>query len=175
MRVHAQMKYHRQKFPIHNPDEGVWGDCARTVLACLLDKDSVEEVPHFYDGTWDQEGIERAFDAFKKWVEDQGKTLIRVAYLYDGPPEPLVQHISSGNPGLPFILIGESPNGTGHTVICQDGVIIHDPQGRPNPIIGPHPTTGTYQVEFVVPVASANIEERISELVDEVKGEQDEA
>lgn len=33
----------------HNPDQGIFGDCFRTALGCLLNLPP-EKVPHFYDG-----------------------------------------------------------------------------------------------------------------------------
>ena len=33
----------------HDPANGVYGDCGRTVIACLLDLHP-SEVPHFWDG-----------------------------------------------------------------------------------------------------------------------------
>jgi len=40
------MRFHKQLITNHNPESGIFGDCQRTAIACLLDKHP-SDVPHF--------------------------------------------------------------------------------------------------------------------------------
>ena len=37
----------------HKPTEGSYGDCWRTCLACILDRNP-ETIPHYYSTLWDE-------------------------------------------------------------------------------------------------------------------------
>ncbi len=128
----------------HDPENGIWGDCARTVWACLLDLESPAEVPHFFDkGVSTREGNE----AERAWLAARG--LYPVAIPFQGDLAGVMTTMRHTNPGLTFILTGESRNGTGHVVLCRDGEIVHDPSPLDTGIIGPSPDDGMFWVTFL--------------------------
>lgn len=144
----------------HDPDNGQYGDCVRTAIACLLSL-RPEQVPHFFsDGDnpkWDVDVIEflspfnLSYFMFPlKLGEDQDHNLI-------------LDVMRVNNPDTLYLLYGTSKTGCNHNVICKAGEIIHDPtQGDPG-IVGPcddglywigliipaHPTTTRKQAEFI--------------------------
>lgn len=136
------MKFHKQKRPDHDPKKGVWGDCYRTVVACLLDYE-LEEVPNFADPavhkTYESGTFRGAID---EWLAAHGFRCIRVVFPQgDGhrehSPEEMRQHFAStriGKDGY-WLFVGESGYGTNHVVICHGSEIIHDPSDTG--IVGP--------------------------------------
>ena len=142
----------------HDPDAGVYGDCDRAAVASLLDM-AVEGVPHFYDGIWagspDAE-IEEAHGRRRRWLAGRGVRLIVLA-LNSPDLDQLLGSVSTTNPGAYYLLVGESRNRTGHTVVCHDGGIVHDPSLDDSGIIGPEPRSGCYWVEFLVPVGLVGV------------------
>lgn len=144
----------------HNPAKGQWGDCDRAALACLLDKEDVTEVPHFFDQCCTEYDYDKAHDIRRIWIEKQGKTLIRLAYNGVHSAKDVVAATSHNNRGLAFILVGKSPrHNVGHVVICRDNFCIWDPSPDVSMkmpkkveevILGPEPSTGMFIVEFVV-------------------------
>lgn len=68
------MTPHKQLFR-HKPAEGMWGDCARTVIACMLDLEP-EAVPHQQYEVADGEQ-----DRFlNEWLATRGLRLVQVPY-----------------------------------------------------------------------------------------------
>lgn len=128
------MKFHKQLFR-HNPDAGVYGDCCRTVYACLLDKHP-SEVPHFAEQHWDDtDAWARAEDTY---LATQGVRLVRIAFSIESTSlEQVHSWAKHSMPGLYYVLHGTSRNGTGHVVVCCDGEIIHDPAQDDSGIVGP--------------------------------------
>lgn len=120
----------------HDPDNGVNGDCTRTVIACLLNKESVEEVPHFGEGldfsNDDNAPIfEQRIDAY---LDTQQIKKFRTAYTCG--LDDLYSYVLRDNPGVPLIVDGMSPRGTNHSVIYFNGVLAHDPHPDGGGIIG---------------------------------------
>ena len=145
------MKLQKQKY-LHDPENGVWGDCDRACLASLLDMD-IDEVPHFFDGieAGDVAGGEEAMLRRKEWLREKGVELIRIVVAAgDYGWRDFVGWVSRQNPGKEFLLVGCSANGVSHVVICRDSEIIHDPALDNSGIVGPCPDTVAYEVEFLV-------------------------
>lgn len=136
------MTPHKQRFR-HRPDDGVFGDCARTVLACLLDIEP-EEVPHHHRPLADGEQ-RRLFD---EWLSDRGLKL--AFFAFPGEPQTMMDVMKVANPGLLYMLSGTSRTGCNHVVIAQDDRVIHDPSLDDAGIIGPCDDGCTY-IEFLVP------------------------
>jgi hypothetical protein len=130
----------------HRPDEGIYGDCTRTVLACLLDVDR-DTVPHFNDGVWEPE----VKDA---WLRERDLRSVHVLYPGDLHPDEVIAAVSAMNPGLYWQLSGESRTGVNHVVICKDGAVEWDTSLNDSGIIGPC-DDGYYWVEFLTPLAQA--------------------
>ena len=126
----------------HDPDNGVYGDCFRTTLACLLDL-APDEVPHFMDGVeTDKDGTAAA----NRWLAQRGLTLISIPY--QGELDQILSTIAQYNPGIHHLLCGKSRTGCHHSVICRDGKIVWDPSPDDSGIVGPA-DHGLYWVDFL--------------------------
>ncbi len=66
----------------------------------------------------------------------------------------MLETVGIHNPGLYYMLLGTSKNGTGHTVICLNSKIVHDPSIDQSGIVGPMTgvkeyADGVWFVEFI--------------------------
>src|SRR5262245_38299305 len=144
------MRPYKQKF-IHEPPKR-WGDCHRAALCSILEVDP-QEVPHFGDGGPDGDEFTRRVRA---WLERFCLVPVTVLYQGDHPTQP-VQNLDDvlasashyAPPGMHFLLGGTSRTGVAHTVVCQDGRIVHDPSQTDSGIVGPL-DTGYYEVTWLV-------------------------
>lgn len=155
------MRFHKQKYSDHNPENGVWGDCYRTAIACLLDYE-LEEVPNFVDPRVHKNFKSGTFSgAVEEWLEARG--LYRVVVTFpqgDGDrkhsPQEILQRFAltrTGRIGC-WLLAGKSRYGTNHVVICRGNRIIHDPSDTG--IIGPAVDRGgneAYLAHIITPFA----------------------
>lgn len=126
------MTPHTQRFR-HDPDAGVFGDCFRTAIACLLEIDP-EEVPHHHRVL---AGGEQS-RLLRSWLMMRGLTLIELAW----PTETLFDLLVNlehaiGDTGMKFMVSGQSPRGTDHVVICDTKGFVHDPHPDGGFLTGP--------------------------------------
>ncbi|MEY9718807.1 hypothetical protein [Sinorhizobium fredii] len=128
----------------HKPEEGVHGDCFRTVVACILHLPP-EEVPHVYDGTDDETGYER----MRAFLRDRGFVLLQVVLNGTMTLEEILAYGARCSAGLPWLLTGESRNGTNHVVVCIGDQIAHDPAIDQSGIVGPT-LEGAWWIEWIV-------------------------
>lgn len=140
------MKFHRQRF-LHDPDNGVFGDCMRTAIACVLDLE-IEEVPHFNEGGPDGKEFCRRVGEF---VASRGLSIFTVPYSGEGGLGPVLESIGHYNPSAIYLLSGEATRGANHVVVCRGGEILHDPHPSDDGLIGPCQPDGFYWVEILVP------------------------
>lgn len=108
------MRFNTQTI-LHNPREGLVGDCWRTCIACLLDMEP-SEVPHFaaLDGNW--------WANTQAWLMQRGLALYQYAYMDDFEAQ--------GISGCHHIITGPSPRdpeNVRHSVIGMDGQVFWDP------------------------------------------------
>jgi hypothetical protein len=122
---------HKQLFR-HDPDSGVYGDCYRTVVACLLGKEPAE-VPHFCDGPDDG----KVADRVRTFLRPQGMALIEVPFGPDLDLAVALQIGSARSEGMHYLLTGKSKIGSNHVVICRGDEIVHDPSLTNSGIVGP--------------------------------------
>lgn len=115
------MKYHKQLFR-HDPENGVYGDCMRTSLACIMDLEP-EDVPHFMDGDPD---VAEFNLRIQTWLGEYDLRLFEFPMNADGP-EGVIHWMASLVPGMPFLLAGTSRNSTDHQVVVDPVGKIHDP------------------------------------------------
>lgn len=117
----------------HDPENGVYGDCYRTAIACLLDL-KPEEVPHVHEhnGALDMGAQTKMMN---DWLEGRGLTEISVAFT--GDFEGVTKCMAVWNPGLHYLLTGTSRTGCNHVVICKDTEIVWDPSLNDSGIVGP--------------------------------------
>lgn len=129
----------------HKPSDGLIGDCWRTSIACLLDK-RPEEVPHFCDTCWN-DGVTAARNA-RSYLATQG--LSHIEYAMAGDLVSVLASVGASNPGLYYLLGGNSKTGCGHSVVCCDSEIVWDPSLDDVGIVGPM-DDGYFWVTWLVP------------------------
>lgn len=109
----------KQEF-IHDPSNGVYGDCQRAVIASLLDL-PLKDVPHFMEITNDDPvGY---WELLQSFLRERGYAYLAIpaksgAAFYGASDEAIFHEIS-----------GPSPRGNGvfHAVVGCDGRIVFDP------------------------------------------------
>lgn len=124
------MRRIKQKFR-HDPGSGVWGDCMRTVLACMLDMER-DLVTH-YQGEQSAEEFNARFEAF---LAPFGIVRLEVPIMSDSVDAALAWGAIRSK-GLPYLLSGTSRTGCNHVVICEGDQIVWDPSLNDSGIIGP--------------------------------------
>lgn len=129
----------------HRPADGQIGDCWRTCIACLLDM-APGEVPHFVDGCW-QDSAKSMANA-RAWLAGQGLAIIEYALSAD--LSDVLRSVGAINPGMYYLLGGNSATGVGHSVVCCDDGIVWDPSLDDAGIVGPM-DDGYYWVSWLVP------------------------
>lgn len=123
----------------HDPDNGVYGDCARTAFATLLGVHR-DDVPHF---AHDWPTGEVFWQRISDWLRERG---LRYFIL------PLIGELSSiratiaamNGEDVAYIMGGTSPRGTGHFVVCRGSELFSDPSPEGGDI--PEPIDGFYEV-----------------------------
>lgn len=127
----------------HDPENGMWGDCHRTAIAVALGL-LRDAVPHFMD-----KGVTgaEAQRAEKAWLQEWCIVPITCAFAGDTDLDTTLGCIGQMNPGICFILGGQSGNGFNHSVVCCDGKIVCDPSQNDAGIVGPC-DDGFYWVTF---------------------------
>lgn len=130
----------------HAPHAGTWGDCHRAAVATVLNL-PLAAVPHFSDGG---PGVEEFKARERAFLGRHGLVPINAVYagseVYDGPGL-ILEVVSALNPGSPYLLGGRSRHGNDHTVVCQDGAVVHDPSHDAAGIVAPS-SDGWYWVTF---------------------------
>lgn len=147
------MKYHKQLSP-HLPTAGLIGDCFRTCLACLLDKDSPADVPHFYQMAFERDGFHTQEDHETKahifsWLASQGLQLMRIPFvgnLYD-----ITLQVEAMNPRILYMVQGKSSDGE-HVVIYKGADMLWDPSPTNSGILEMG-ADGVYWIIFLVPIS----------------------
>ncbi|TBE67468.1 hypothetical protein [Rhizobium ruizarguesonis] len=137
---------HQQLFR-HDPDNGIYCDCFRTTIACLLHLPP-EQVPHFCCGPDDGKTDERVRD----FLRPQGLVLLGINFMGDCDRAQILKLGEHYSQGLHYLLTGTSRNGSNHVVICKGSEIIHDPSIDQSGIVGPT-KDGLWLIEWLVKVA----------------------
>ena len=133
----------------HDPDNGDWGDCHRACVASLLEL-PIEEVPHCWDG-YDGSSSEMEIGRRNDWMTEflLSKGFILHSFYADGGEislDEMIDMFSDSNPGVYFLLSGESATGNDHAVICRNGVIEHNPTPGSD-LVGPMSHWGYWLIE----------------------------
>lgn len=131
----------------HDPANGVYGDCHRTAIGCLLDLEP-DQVPHFGSDYTDSDAFHRRET---EWLASQGWCAVSCAWQASLKVVLRGQEIM--NPGVYYLLGGKSRTGCGHTVIGCGGEIVWDPSLDDSGIIAPFDVDGLYWVTWLVPIA----------------------
>ena len=131
----------------HNPELGIYGDCNRTAIACLLDLEP-EQVPHFGEDYRDSDAFQRRE---REWLTSQGWCAVSSAY--NSPLDDVLRVQEIINPGVYYLLGGKSRTGCGHSVIGCGGEIVWDPSLDDSGIVAPFDSDGLYWVTWLVPIS----------------------
>ena len=157
----------------HKPAEFQYGDCGRTAIACVLDM-PVMSVPHFigeFEARQHAQQLGAEHPRFREfmdkgdistysweretesWLNRHGYTLLSIMFgaMDTDGPEGLLNFMEVRNPGLYYMLIGESVRGTNHVVVARGGEMVWDPHPDGGFIIKPH--EGYYTAEFLLPLS----------------------
>ncbi len=112
---------------MHDPDNGVFGDCQRAVIASLLEL-PISEVPHF-------NGVAKGdpeifYDEIQKFLKPLGYAWLVVpamsSHLFFGTDVPIYHEIG-----------GPSPRGKGlHAVVGKNHRVFHDPHPSRDGLLG---------------------------------------
>lgn len=134
---------HKQLFR-HDPDNGVYGDCWRATVACLL-RLPVEAVPHVCNGPDDGKATER----MRGFLDSQNCALIQIPFNSDLSLDQVLEYVGSASGGMHWCLMGTSRTGCNHVVICKGNEIVHDPSITQSGIVGPA-GDGMWWAEWIV-------------------------
>jgi len=116
----------------HDPENGIYGDCYRTAIGCILNREP-EKIPHFTE----QCQLKTMGDSGKlaaAWLKDEGFSM--VSFAFDLDPDGVLELMGEMNPDVYYILSGESKTGVNHCVIANGAKIIHDPSLDDSGIVG---------------------------------------
>lgn len=140
------MTPHKQLFR-HDPENGVYGDCGRTAIACLLDLHP-SQVPHFYDGPCDPE---QSMDAMKAWLAGRNITLLTFALSGELSLAEAMCCMENNQPDVWYIVVGRHTEqaDVDHVLICRGDRIVHDPHPDNCGITVPS-VTGVWFIEILV-------------------------
>lgn len=119
----------------HDPENGVYGDCYRTVIACLLDL-KPEEVPHVHEHNGSM-NMQDQQDMMNAWLEARG--MVEVSVACDGSIglETALEVMARWSMGTRYMLTGMSRTGCNHVVVCKGREIEWDPSLNDSGIVGP--------------------------------------
>lgn len=110
----------------HDPINGLYGDCLRTAFACLLDVPP-QGIPNWAADFADKPADEM-WSTIKEWLYfNHNAGYFIIGYPGDLPRNEILASVGNNNPGVNYLLIGASPGGTGHVVVCCDDAVVHDP------------------------------------------------
>ena len=137
------MHFTKQKFR-HDPENGVYGDCFRTALACILDL-PCDDVPHFMEDN--NPDFDVLWERVDEWLHERNLRLFKVAF--DCELQELLDMMGRLNGDIYYFLSGKSKTGVIHTVICYGGQIIHDPSRDNSGIIAPCDEDNVYWVDIL--------------------------
>jgi hypothetical protein len=126
----------------HKPKEGIYGDCHRAAIASILEL-PLDGVPNFGEGLPDNKEFQRRE---REWLLSRGLVPISVPYRAD--LEYVLKATKVQNPGVYYLLGGQSRTGVGHTVVCFEDEIVFDPSIDDSGIIGPFEDDGLYWLTF---------------------------
>lgn len=115
---------------LHDPDNGVYGDCHRTAIAMALGVDR-DTVPHFCD----PQQFDNYLVAQNEWLGARGYSVVNIPFSQCTFTQIIEQLRASAN-DAPVIVGGTSPRGRHHSVLVFDGQVF-DPHPEGGNLIGP--------------------------------------
>ena len=128
----------------HIPSLGLYGNCYSACLASILELE-LDEVPFFMHPDIP---MEKVIENKNKWFMENGLRSVEMPFL-DNP----LHLMGMVNPGIYYIFSGNSEDDVGHSVVCIDDEIVHDPAGNigiHKPFPPNHDEMALYWIEFFV-------------------------
>lgn len=146
------MIYRKQLYR-HEPHNEIYGDCQRTVIACLLDREP-HTVPHFVQNLYTTPGYDWQ-DAMEAFLNENGLSYTEIqlngsATLAD------VLSTRIFYPDHFYILAGKSPRGVDHVVIGCGDEIVWDTHPDGGGLVGPC-SHGVWEMGFIQPLSMKRI------------------
>ena len=142
----------------HDPENGQWGDCWRTCIACLLDLPAAE-VPNFVgDACLNRQDQSAADAAARTWLKERGYNIVK--FCMNAAPE-YANAAKDWFDDTPYIMTGQSAGlkGIAHCVIGQGPfLVLWDVAPGGSGLAGPWRDEfgqDVYWLEFIVPCATA--------------------
>ena len=133
----------------HNPDEGIYGDCARAAFASIL------EIP--YDDVPDFTFVGNQYEEIRSWLRRLGYDVCRFLFLGSEPLDKIQERMADWNPNIYYLLSGRSSIGIGHIVVCLNGEIAHDPSLDNTGIVGPLKHVDSDETSYVIEFITAPV------------------
>lgn len=121
---------HTQRF-LHDPQNGTFGDCDRTVMASLLELNP-DDVPHWgvhYDN------FAEFLRVKTEWLSTHG--LFEQSFAFQCDRDELARNLKNAFADVYVLLTGTSKTGCHHVVITLNGEIAHDPSINQSGLVGP--------------------------------------
>ena len=119
---------------LHKPQEGLIGDCFRTVIGCLLDLEP-ELVPHFTElGGWDSPDFSKARRLCNEWLEQFN--LKYCEYPIQCSVADLGIYLDCYYKDV-YVQIGCNSKHGGHSVVMKNDDYIWDPSRDNSGCVGP--------------------------------------
>ena len=142
---------HKQLYK-HDPKNGIYGDCFRTSIACILDMNPLD-VPHWYAELWPP-GVINAEIAdlvrveLIKWLGQFGLSYVELP-ITASDNETLFQFLRGYFPPDVYIALGCSSKNGGHSVVVNSTGYIWDPAIDNSGCVGPM-SDGFYWVGMII-------------------------
>jgi len=114
----------RQASMFHNPGKGVYGDCVRTAIACLLDLER-DEVPQFNDGVagWSAAERDEVISRVREYLAPR-----RTLWCFERSsqePREVRRWVARRNPECTYLLLGGTKHEEiNHLVLCQGEEVV---------------------------------------------------
>ena len=145
------MRFHKQLITEVDPDQGLYGDCYRTVIACLLDME-ILDVPNFADPAVYEKSVSGTFTgAVDEWLKRHGYDRAIIRFPTSAPPESVLRRFRDRF--CYWILAGRGARGCNHAVICYRDGVVHDPSD--SGVIGPCTPQDAYYAHVITPCTSS--------------------
>lgn len=103
----------------HEPDNGIYGDCFRTAIACILGFDNPESIPLFAP-------VEDQKKSYVDFLDSIGYILFEIPWKVNDSIKSPLEFMEYYYPNLPYLFSGLSKRGVGHVAIYQGETLIHD-------------------------------------------------
>ena len=141
------MKKQKQLYR-HQPESGIYGDCMRATIACLLEL-PIESVPHFLQESVDKFGREeKAFALQSEWLGAVGYKYVEFPISSPSVREALDWSYVYAR-GVYLLFTGMSKNLVDHVVIILNGDIVWDTAIDDSGVQGPG-TDGYYRIGMLI-------------------------